>query len=372
MRRFVFGALCHRPLLETVLGREPEIVPARLPGTSIFATGGGALDPGALCVTQGAAAEGYLIADPQPDDAARIAYFYGDREIREVSPEIGGSFEAAETELTGCAREDCTGLWNGEEWTAEWAELATGAAREIMAQYGDTPPARMAGLRPFLAARAWAQILARDPAPATLRRDLEVSEAVDITRERGGFEGFFKLRAFELRHRRFDGEMSDVVEREGFVAYDAALVLPYDPVNDLVLLIEQLRYGPILRGDPRPWILEPVAGLVDAGETPESCVMREAEEEAGLRLREVRPMVKVYGSPGYVTEFFHCYLGLVDLSSYSVGIGGLESENEDIRSHVLTFDEAMALVDSGEVNAGPLAMMLLWLARARPALRAGA
>ena len=112
--------------------------------------------------------------------------------------------------------------------------------------------------------------------------------------------------------------------------------------------------------------------VTKAGEDPADCVRREAEEEAGLTLGDLRPMVRAYASPGYSTEFFHCFLGLCDLSGYGTQIGGLDSENEDIRSHVVSFEQALALVDSGEINAGPLVMMILWLARHRDALRAAA
>jgi nudix-type nucleoside diphosphatase (YffH/AdpP family) len=119
-------------------------------------------------------------------------------------------------------------------------------------------------------------------------------------------------------------------------------------------------------------VFEPIAGLVDAGEDPEDAARREAEEEAGLKLGLLEPMVRVYASPGYSTEFFHCYLGLADLSEFSASSGGLASEHEDIRSHVMSFDAAMALVQSGEINAGPLIMMLYWLLAERGRLRASA
>lgn len=160
--------------------------------------------------------------------------------------------------------------------------------------------------------------------------------------------------------------------REVFLAFDAALVLPYDPATDHVLLIEQLRFGPLWRGDPTPWMFEPIAGLVDAGEDPAETARREAIEETGLALGSLETIAKVYASPGYSTEYFHCYLSVTDLSSFHPSENGLRSEHEDIRSHVLPFDTAMGLVASGEINAGPLVMMLYWLAVNRERLRASA
>ena len=119
-------------------------------------------------------------------------------------------------------------------------------------------------------------------------------------------------------------------------------------------------------------MLEPVAGLVDAGEDPADTARREAREETGLELGEMIPMARGYASPGYSTEHFHCFLALCDLSGEAGGLGGLEAEQEDIRSHVLPYDAAMALLDSGEITALPLATMLLWLARWREQARASA
>jgi 8-oxo-dGTP pyrophosphatase MutT (NUDIX family) len=132
-----------------------------------------------------------------------------------------------------------------------------------------------------------------------------------------------------------------------------------------VLLVEQFRTGPARRGDPQPWVLEPVAGLVDAGETPEQAGRREGQEEAGLEFRELVPMFAGYASPGNATDFFYAFLGLCDLPDDHATSGGLEAEQEDLRLHVLPFEEAIRLLESGEANAMPLISMLLWLDRWR-------
>ncbi|EPX78459.1 NUDIX domain-containing protein [Salipiger mucosus] len=369
--RFVFGALCYRPLLEIVLGGPVTRQPARLPDYSVYALRGGPLDLGALCATPGAAAEGLLLTGLDATQAARLDFHAGGVTPQKVEVVAAEGRTPAEAHVEGCPPQDCRALWDHDGWIADWGSLACATAEAMMLRFGRVDAAEVAGLAPFLAARAWARHLAQHGAPCSLRSDMG-RDKVELVRDKPGFEGFFRLRAFDIRHRRFDGTISETIGREGFIAYDAALVLPYDPVTDQVLLIEQLRYGPVLRGDPHPWVLEPVAGLVDAGESPDSCALREAVEEAGLHLRDIRPMARVYASPGYTTEFFHCFLGLADLASYTAGLGGLDSEHEDIRSHVMSFDKAIALVESGEVNVGPLAMMLLWLARERDRLRATA
>ena len=165
-----------------------------------------------------------------------------------------------------------------------------------------------------------------------LRGDVEV---VSKTRE---YTEFFALDAFEVKHERFDGTKTSTLQRAVFVGTDAAILLPYDPKRDRVLLVEQMRMGPLGRGDPNLWQLEPIAGRVDAGETPQACAIREAEEEAGLTINHLEQVCEAYPSPGCSTEFFYQYVGLVDLPDDIVGISGLETENEDIRTHLLSFD----------------------------------
>jgi nudix-type nucleoside diphosphatase (YffH/AdpP family) len=139
-----------------------------------------------------------------------------------------------------------------------------------------------------------------------------------------------------------------------------------------VLLIEQFRAGPARRGDPNPWTLEPVAGIVDAGEAPEDAARREAAEEAGLAIRATERMFSFYPTPGSDTDHFYCYLGLCDLTPEGPGFGGLADEAEDIRLHLMARAEALALVESGEITTGPLIAMLYWLDRQAARLRAAA
>ncbi|MFB9150235.1 NUDIX domain-containing protein [Roseovarius ramblicola] len=242
------------------------------------------------------------------------------------------------------------------------AEVLDGFARGV-------PVEEMAARRAMILSRARARMAARAaPAPADLRSDTG-RDAVTVTSDEITHDGFFLTRRYALRHPRFDGGQSAEVAREVFVATDAALVLPYDPVRDRVLLVEQFRMGPFGRGDPRPWTLEPVAGRIDGGESPEACARRECEEEAGLAIRRLETISSHYCTPGYSTEFFHIFIGLCDLPEARQGRGGLPSEHEDIRTHVIGFDRAMGLIDSGEANNGPLVLCLLWLARERARLR---
>ena len=181
--------------------------------------------------------------------------------------------------------------------------------------------------------------------------------------------GFFGLDVHRLRHRRFDGGLSPWLVREVFVVGDAVTVLPYDPLRDRVLLIEQMRMGPFGRGDPLPWQLEAIAGRIDPGETPEDAARREAMEEAGLELGALEKVAEYYPTPGAVTEYLYSYIGLCDLPDGVAGVFGAAEEAEDIKGHLLSFDRLVEIMASGEIGNAPLLLTILWSQRERARLR---
>ena len=101
------------------------------------------------------------------------------------------------------------------------------------------------------------------------------AQDVRILEDEAAFTGYFSVRRLTLQHRRFDGGWSEPLVREVFERGDAVGVLPYDPVSDRVVLIEQFRPGAI-RGSDSPWMLELIAGIVEPGEEDVDVVHREA------------------------------------------------------------------------------------------------
>jgi nudix-type nucleoside diphosphatase (YffH/AdpP family) len=261
--------------------------------------------------------------------------------------------------------------WDASDRAAERTEIAAEAIEEILEHRTRMEARDLQGRLAMVYSRAAARVAARRPAPAEVRTDTGIDTVEQLTHETP-HAGFFLTQSYELRHPNFDGGMSPVVRREVFVATDAAIVLPYDPVRDRVLLVEQFRMGPYGRGDARPWMLEPVAGRVDAGEDPAQTARRECLEEAGVTLQALERISSHYCTPGCSTEYFHLYLGLCDLPETTKGRGGLDSENEDILTHILGFEAAMHLLETGEADNGPLVLSLLWLQRERARIRASA
>lgn len=193
------------------------------------------------------------------------------------------------------------------------------------------------------------------------RGDVEVLEAATV------YDGHFKIVRYRLRHRLFDGGWSRTLTREIFERGHAAAVLPYDPGRDLVVLIEQFRAG-ALDDERGAWLLEPVAGVIDPGDSPEPTVRREAAEEAGLELRRLAFVCDYLVSPGGTSERVSLYIGEVDAAGAG-GVHGLADEAEDIRVHAVAFDEAMRWLADGRVRAASAVMALQWLALHREELR---
>lgn len=184
---------------------------------------------------------------------------------------------------------------------------------------------------------------------------------VDVAPIENLYSGFFKINLYQFEHALFAGGKSQTIKREILERGDAVAVLPYDPLTNKILLIEQIRIG-AMRSKESPWLLECIAGMTDGNIDYEAVVKREAFEEAGLQLQQLEYMLSYLSSPGGTTERLYLYLAIVDLSQHTSGVFGLESEGEDIKTHVIDFDEALARLSSGEIDNAATVISLQWLA----------
>ncbi len=233
---------------------------------------------------------------------------------------------------------------------------------------GANQPVQRAGL--VMSARSRVRAI-NSSAPVGVRAGFGAEDVMLSTRQLS-YAKYFEMEDVTLRHKRFDGSVSAPILRSVLRAADAVTVLPYDPVLDQIVLVEQFRPGAYVRGDVHPWVLEPVAGRCDGDEPVEEVAEREMVEEAGLTLLSLERIGGYYPSPGCLSEYLYSFVGLVDLSDEQAGVHGLETENEDIRTHFLSFDDAMELISSGEADNGPLLLSLYWLAANRARLREAA
>jgi nudix-type nucleoside diphosphatase (YffH/AdpP family) len=250
--------------------------------------------------------------------------------------------------------------------------MSTLAAAEYMEGFGTVPRELAARRLAQMRQRAWSRVLARAGSVPPVVRSGPGAEQVKLLARRRPYTNYFTLEEHDLRFPLFDGSMSAPVTRAAFVSGDAVTVLPYDARRDRVLVVEQFRAGPFVRGDRWPWTLEPVAGRIDPGETPEAAARRELAEEAGLEAGHLYWVGRYYPSPGACSEYLHAFVAEADLPDGAAGTFGVDHEAEDIRGHLLGFAAAMELLSTGEADTGPLILSLLWLAARREAIRAGA
>ena len=204
------------------------------------------------------------------------------------------------------------------------------------------------------------------PAPLVSRGDVEVEDV------RAVWEGRFTLQLVRFGNTRFDGTRQATREWELWRRGRAAAVLPYDPVRDVVVLIEQFRVSAFAAGLD-PVMVEIPAGMCDGDETPEATILRESQEEMHLAVSDLQPVGDFLLSPGGCDERCAIFAGRVSAPQAGpdgvVGGGGLASEQEDLRVRLCSAEVAIARALAGEYPNSVTTIALLWLAANRDRLR---
>lgn len=180
------------------------------------------------------------------------------------------------------------------------------------------------------------------------------------------YDGFFRMARYQVRFKLFAGGWSNIASRELLERKSAVAVLPYDPILDQVVLIEQFRPGAIQ--NPSPWLIETIAGIIELGETKEAVAHREALEEASCEILDLYPICEYFVSPGGSNEYIWLFCGRVDASNKG-GIYGLKEETEDIRTFALPVDEALVYLREGKIQTAPAIISLQWLQLNRERLK---
>ncbi|MBV1865157.1 MAG: NUDIX domain-containing protein [Rhodobacteraceae bacterium] len=357
---FIYGTLLDLEIRQTVIG-DNQAVAAELPDHLVCAIQG-RLFP-ALQFSQGSKATGLILQDISADQEARLDFYLDPAVFTRCDAVVmcGGQMVDVQMHMPIAGKMQACGAWDLNAWLQSLQPAALHAAIQIMRSYSVAGPYNTPIHHRGIEMRAHSSVrAARQDTPVQIRRGFVAEDVQDLERNQP-YAGYFAVEDMKIRHARFDGGQSNVLERAVYLAADAVTVLPYDPVTDQLLLVEQFRPASYARNDPHPWVLEPVAGRCDANETIEAVAEREVMEEAGLTLRHLEKIGSYYSSPGCLTEYLYSFVGIVDLAGVQSQVHGLESEDEDILTHVLPFEVALATLQSGEVDNGPLLISLLWL-----------
>ncbi|MFS8044901.1 NUDIX domain-containing protein [Rhizobium sp. BR 314] len=179
----------------------------------------------------------------------------------------------------------------------------------------------------------------------------------EIAGEKTLADQWTRLSSFDLNYTDSLGE-THRLKREVYHRTPAACILLYDPKRETVVLVRQFRLPAQLTGEPA-WMLEVPAGLLD-GDDPEAAIRREAMEETGFRVRDVRFLFKALTSPGAITEILHFFAAVIDTSDRIADGGGLAEEHEDIEVLEVRLSDAMAMIESGDIYDAKTIMLLQW------------
>jgi len=150
------------------------------------------------------------------------------------------------------------------------------------------------------------------------------------------------------------------LNREAYDRGNGAVILLYNKGSKTVILTRQFRLPTYINGNADGMLIEACAGLLDK-DNAEDCIRRETEEETGYKITHVQKIFEAYMSPGSVTEILYFFIAEYSTDMKVNEGGGLEHEQENIEVLELKFDEAMKMIETGEIKDGKTIMLLQYL-----------
>lgn len=192
-----------------------------------------------------------------------------------------------------------------------------------------------------------------------------MNKTLNILSTEQGYSGFFRIDILRYQHSLYVGGMSAEIDRELFGRGEAAVLLLYDLQAQTLVLIEQCRAGALVHAQKanspdKAWLIEPIAGMIDCGETAEQAAVREAKEEAGIDIPAAEYICQFYPSPGGSDEVLHLFAAEIDIDAVA-DFAGLEEDVEDIKVLKVPFNEAKQNLLNGHYNVASTIIALQWL-----------
>ncbi len=184
----------------------------------------------------------------------------------------------------------------------------------------------------------------------------QAEDPIRIRARRTLSERRFKLETVSFEQTAADGSR-ETLDREVYHSGTGAAVLPVNRAAGTVLLVRQLRIPALLRGGEAT-LLEACAGMVDEGDDPLDTVRKEAEQEMGYRLHDVRKVCEVYTSPGACTELLHLFSARFTSADRTGAGGGVPAEGERIALLELPLAEALDMVAAGRIRDAKTVILL--------------
>ena len=179
---------------------------------------------------------------------------------------------------------------------------------------------------------------------------------IRIVEEKILSDNWYTLRkyTFDYQHKNGTWEQQS---REAYDRGNGAVILLYNPEKQTVILTRQFRLPTYINGNADGMMIEACAGLLDK-DNPEDCIRRETEEETGYQIREVKKVFEAYMSPGSVTEILYFFVAEYSQDMQVSEGGGHADEQENIEVLELDFEQALTMVESGEIRDAKTIMLL--------------
>ena len=167
---------------------------------------------------------------------------------------------------------------------------------------------------------------------------------------------WYTLNKVTFEYQREDGEWETQI-REAYDRGNGAVILLYNAPKGTVVLTRQFRMPTYLNGNEDGMMVEACAGLLEKGNAEETIKM-EVEEETGYKIDKVKKVFEAYMSPGSVTEILYFFIGQYE-DAMKVGEGGgAEDETENIEVLEMDFNEALRMMQTGEIKDAKTIMLL--------------
>ncbi len=188
---------------------------------------------------------------------------------------------------------------------------------------------------------------------------MSLDKRVRLIENRSLHEGWSQLSQIVFDFQRRDG-VWQTMQRDSFDCGHGATILLFNRPNRTVILTRQFRYSAYSDGYP-DLLIETPAGLLD-GASPQERIQAETEEETGFRINNATRVFEAYVSPGAVAQKIVCFVAAYTETDRVSKGGGLVEEGEDIEVLELLFDDAYAMIASGEIQDSKTIMLLQYAA----------
>jgi nudix-type nucleoside diphosphatase (YffH/AdpP family) len=170
---------------------------------------------------------------------------------------------------------------------------------------------------------------------------------------------WYTLRKITYEYLKKDGSWQ-TQSREAYDRGNGAAIMLYNLALKTVILTRQFRMPTFINGNDNGLLIEACAGLLDK-DNPEDCIKRETEEETGYKINSVKKIMEVYMSPGSVTEMLYFFIAEYSHDMKLSEGGGIAQEQEEIEVLEITFEQALEMIDTGEIKDAKTIMLLQYL-----------